>query len=79
MTACLIEHFSALEDSRIECNKSHALIDIIVLTVSVMASDADDWEAIENFGKEKLDWLRQYIPLENVSAFQFILCLPFIN
>lgn len=65
MTACLIEHFSALEDPRIERNKSHALIDIIVLTVSAMASGADGWEAIEDFGKEKLDWLRNYIPLEN--------------
>lgn len=65
MTACLIEHFSSLEDPRIERNKSHALIDIIVLTVSAMASGADGWEAIEDFGKEKLDWLRNYIPLEN--------------
>jgi DDE_Tnp_1-associated len=50
VTACLIEHFSALVDPRIERNKSHALIDIIVLTVSAMASGADGWEAIEDFG-----------------------------
>ena len=33
--------------------------------VSAMASGADGWEAIEDFGKEKLDWLRKYVPLEN--------------
>ena len=65
MTANLIEHFALLEDPRIDRNKSHALIDIIVLTVCAVASGADGWEAIEQFGKEKLDWLRQYIPLKN--------------
>ena len=37
----------------------------IILMVSAMASGADGWEAIEDFGKEKLDWLRKYIPFEN--------------
>lgn len=65
MTANLIEHFASLEDPRIDRNKSHALIDIIVLTVCAVASGADGWEAIEQFGNEKLEWLRQYIALEN--------------
>jgi hypothetical protein len=65
VTASLIEHFSALEDPRIDRNKSHALIDIIVLAVSAMASGANGWEAIEDFGKEKQDWLRKYVALKN--------------
>lgn len=65
MTASLIEHFASLEDHRIDRNKCHALIDILVLTVCAVASGADGWEAIEQFGKEKLDWLRRYVPLEN--------------
>lgn len=65
MTASIIEHFSALKDPRIERRKQHSLIDIIVLTLSAVASGADGWEAIEDFGKEKTDWLRQYIALEN--------------
>ncbi len=65
MTASLIEHFSALNDPRVERNKAHALIDIIMLTVSAVASGANGWEAIEDFGKEKLDWLRQFVPLKN--------------
>ena len=40
-------------------------MDIITLTVCAVASGAEGWEAIEEFGKEKLDWLRQYIALEN--------------
>ena len=65
MTASIIEHFSTLKDPRIERHKQHDLIDIIVLTLSAVASGADGWEAIEDFGKEKIDWLRQYISLEN--------------
>jgi len=65
MAASIIEHFSSLQDPRIERHKRHNLIDIIVLTVSAVASGADGWEAIEDFGKEKLDWLRQHIALEN--------------
>ncbi len=34
MTVSLIDHFSELDDPRIERNKAHALLDIIVLTVS---------------------------------------------
>jgi predicted transposase YbfD/YdcC len=65
VTACLIEHFSPLDDPRIDRKKLHKLIDIIVLSVSAVASGADGWEAIEDFGKEKLDWLRKFVPLEN--------------
>ena len=65
MAADLIEHFSSLEDPRIERNKAHALIDIIVLAVCAVVSGADGWESIEQFGKEKLAWLRRYVPLIN--------------
>lgn len=65
MSACLIDHFSSLEDPRIERNKRHALIDILVLVVSAVCSHAKGWEAIEDFGHNKLDWLRQFVPLVN--------------
>ncbi len=65
MAASLIESFSILEDPRIERNKRHQLIDIIVLVISAVISGAEGWEAIEEFGKTKLDWLRRFVPLEN--------------
>lgn len=61
----LITHFSSLPDHRIERNKCHALIDIIILSICAVASGCDGWEAIEDFGEDKLDWLRRYIPLAN--------------
>ena len=65
MTTSLIEHFSSLEDPRIERNRKQELMDIIVLTISAVCSGADGWEAIEDFGRTKLEWLRQYVPLAN--------------
>ena len=65
MSTSLIAHFSSLEDSRIERNKRRALLDILVLVVSAVCSHAKGWEAIEDFGHAKLDWLRQYVPLVN--------------
>jgi len=61
----IVEHFSSLKDPIIDRHKRYSLIDIIVLTISVVSSGADGWEAIGGFGKEKLDGLRQYVALEN--------------
>ncbi len=65
MNAGIIEHFSSLKDPRIERHKKHELIDIIVLSVCAVCSGANGWEAIEEFGHEKLQWLRQFVPLTN--------------
>jgi hypothetical protein len=61
----LQESFSSIEDPRVERNRKHNLLDIIVLTICAVISGAEGWEAIEQFGEEKLDWLRKWIPLEN--------------
>jgi predicted transposase YbfD/YdcC len=61
----LQEAFSSLEDPRIERHKRHKLLDIVILTICAVISGAEGWEAIEGFGKEKHDGLRQWIALEN--------------
>lgn len=65
MSTNLLGHFSNLEDPRIERNKRHALLDILFLVISAVCSNAKGWEAIEEFGHSKLDWLRQFVPLAN--------------
>ncbi|MEI6708535.1 MAG: ISAs1 family transposase [Methylococcales bacterium] len=40
-------------------------MDIIILTICAVISGAEGWEAIEQFGNEKQDWLRKWIALEN--------------
>ena len=61
----LIEHFSKLQDPRVDRNKKHELIDVIVLCVCAVLSGAEGWSDIEEFGRTKLDWLRRYVPLAN--------------
>jgi predicted transposase YbfD/YdcC len=65
MTPCFVEHFSKLPDPRINRNKLHELIDIIVLTVCAVISGAEGWEDIADFGHNQLDWLRRFVPLKN--------------
>ncbi len=64
MGSSIEAHFATLSDPRVEGRTLHKLLDIIVLTIAAVASGAEGWEAIEDFGKEKLTWLRQYILLK---------------
>jgi predicted transposase YbfD/YdcC len=65
MSASIVEHFASLEDPRIDRNKLHHLTDIVLLTICAVVSGADGWEAIEDFGYDKLEWLRQFAPFHN--------------
>lgn len=65
LTAGIQEHFSSLKDPRVERNKLHELTDIFLLVVCAVVGGAEGWEAIEEFGKEKLDWLRRFAPFAN--------------
>ena len=56
------EAFLSLKDPRIERHKKHNLLDILILTICAVISGAEDLEAIEHFGKEKEQRLRQWKP-----------------
>lgn len=59
------EYFQDLKDPRIERTKQHLLLDIIVLSICAVIAGADGWEDIEDFGREKEDWLKTLLPLAN--------------
>ena len=40
-------------------------MDIVVLAICAVVCDAENWEAIELFGRTKLECLRRYVPLAN--------------
>jgi predicted transposase YbfD/YdcC len=61
-TATIIEHFSDLDDPR-RYNKRHRLIDIIVIAICAVICGADDWVAVEEFGKDKQKWFEQFLEL----------------
>lgn len=65
MSSSLEEFFSSIEDPRVDRHKKHKLLDIIILTLCAVISGAEGWEAIEQFGEDKQDWLKKWIALEN--------------
>lgn len=63
--ASLLKHFQDLEDPRMERTKKHLLTDIISLAICAVIAGADGWEDIEDFGKDKIDWLKTFLRLPN--------------
>lgn len=59
------EHFSELEDPRVDRTKRHQLLDIIIIAICAVICGADTWVDIEEFGKAKIEWLRSLLELPN--------------
>ena len=57
MNSTFLNHFSSIQDPRIDRCKKHNLLDIILLAISAVLSGSEGWEEIEDFGHSKLDWL----------------------
>jgi predicted transposase YbfD/YdcC len=60
-----IEFFSELEDPRVDRTKDHLLEDIIFITIAAVICGAETWNDIENYGKSKEAWLKQFLKLQN--------------
>jgi predicted transposase YbfD/YdcC len=65
MKSNLYTHFKSLKDHRIDRKKLHSLHDIINLVIIGIICSADSWEAIEEFGKAKIEFLKTFLTLEN--------------
>jgi predicted transposase YbfD/YdcC len=63
--ASIIHHFSAIVDPRINRRKKHQLSDIFFITLCATICGADNWVAIERFGKAKQDWFTEQLGLEH--------------
>ena len=57
------EHFGDLKDPRIERTKRHLLMDIVLLAIVAVLCDADGWEQITEFGRQKEEWLKTVLRL----------------
>ena len=56
----LIEKLSVLTDYRQLWKVVHKLSDIVLLVICSVIAGCDGWDEIEDFGCERLDWLRKY-------------------
>jgi predicted transposase YbfD/YdcC len=59
----LLEHFANLPDPRIARHRWHKLSDILVIAVCAVLCGAESFPAIEDFGHEREDWLKQFLEL----------------
>ena len=58
-------HFSKLEDPRIDRQKLHPLMDIIVIAICAVICGAETWVDMENFGKARIAWFKKFLELPN--------------
>src|SRR5216684_4252939 len=56
-------YFGSLTDPRVERTKAHRLGDIITIALCAVVCGANDWVAVETFGRAKEAWLRTFLPL----------------
>ena len=61
----IADHFSAIDDPRIERSKQHKLIDIITIAICAVICGAEGWTDIETYGVTKYEWLKQFLELPN--------------
>ena len=64
----LITHLGTVPDHRVDRGKFHRLDDMLFVPICAIISGAEGWSVIEEFGRNKLDWL---LPL----AFPFIMTM----
>lgn len=59
------QHFSKLDDPRVDRTKKHRLLDIVTIAICAVISGADTWVDVETFGWAKLDWFKTFLELPN--------------
>jgi predicted transposase YbfD/YdcC len=64
-SATIIEHFSDLQDPRIDRTKRHPLINILTIALCGAICGADNWVEIELFGLSKQGWFATFLDLSN--------------
>jgi predicted transposase YbfD/YdcC len=57
------EHFATLSDPRVDRSKAHRLADIVTIALCAAICGADDWVAVQTFGREEEAWLRTFLAL----------------
>ncbi len=59
----IIAHFATLTDPRIDHTKHHQLLDILTIALCVIISGADEWVAMEEYGKAQREWFDTFLTL----------------
>lgn len=60
-----LEHFAALADPRQSVKVLYPLEEVLLLTLCAVLCGADGWVSVALFGKQKLEFLRRFLPFAN--------------
>lgn len=60
-----LDCFEGLEDPRVERTRLHPMPEILLTTVCGVIAGCEGWNEIEEFGRSRLEWLRQYLAFDN--------------
>jgi predicted transposase YbfD/YdcC len=61
----IFQIFKPLVDHRSQRNKKHKFLEIIILSILAVLSGADSYDEIEQFGKDKIRFLKKFLELRN--------------
>ena len=64
-SASILHHFSSISDPRIQRGKRHELSHIFFIAICAVICGANDWVAIETYGKSKKSWFEKVLGLKN--------------
>jgi predicted transposase YbfD/YdcC len=64
----LMDAFEPLEDTRRQKSCDYPLQELLLTAVCAISASADDWVEVVAWGREKLDWLRRFLPFRNGIA-----------
>ncbi len=65
ISGSIAEHFSKLQDPRLERTRLHKLSEILVIAICAIICNADSWEDVEAYGNAKSEWLKTFLILES--------------
>lgn len=60
-----LDIFQTLEDPRSTRNRLYSISEILLAALCAAICGAEGWQDVEDFGKAKLDYLRQFLPFPN--------------
>jgi predicted transposase YbfD/YdcC len=61
----LLEHLGTIEDPRDPWRVAHPLNEVLFLVVCATICDCEDYDIISDWGEERIDFLRRYLPYEH--------------
>src|SRR5882724_75578 len=64
-TKSLVAHLAEVPDPRINRNKDHDLVDILVIAVCTLLCAGETFNDMEDFGKAKHEWFKTFLKLRN--------------